>query len=45
MRGRIAKTKGRYYVVIEEGIDARTGRRRRTSHAVYEGEPNSSFWR
>jgi len=34
VRGRIAKSNGRYYVVIEEGIDPRTGRRRRTSRAA-----------
>jgi integrase len=33
VRGRVTKYKGRYYVIIEEGIDPRTGRRRRTSRA------------
>lgn len=34
MRGHIAKKGNRYYVVIEEGIDPLTGRRRRTSHTA-----------
>lgn len=34
MRGRIAKKNNRYYVVMEGGIDPRTGLRRRTSHAA-----------
>jgi integrase len=34
VRGHIAKKNKRYYVVLEEGIDARTGRRHRTYHAA-----------
>jgi integrase len=34
MRGHVARQDDRYYVVIDQGIDPRTGKRRRTWHAA-----------
>ena len=34
MRGHVAKKGNRYYVVVDQGIDATTGKRRQTWHAA-----------